>query len=72
MQQLRGGARSRSGRLTAEIQKTSNLILHINVYMREAGTGRLVNGGSVDIRSNTDESWMRGMNYILKNRILRK
>ncbi|MGF1553426.1 MAG: DUF3280 domain-containing protein [Paracoccaceae bacterium] len=56
--------------VTAEIQKTSNLILHISVYMRDAGTGTLVGGGSADIRSNTDESWLRGIDYILRNRIL--
>ncbi|MEM6974403.1 MAG: DUF3280 domain-containing protein [Pseudomonadota bacterium] len=58
--------------VTGEIQKTSNLILHISIYMRDAESGALVNGGSVDIRSNTDESWLRGINYILKNRILRE
>ncbi|MEM6421363.1 MAG: DUF3280 domain-containing protein [Pseudomonadota bacterium] len=58
--------------VTGEVQKTSNLILHISVYMRDAETGALVNGGSVDIRSNTDKSWLRGIDYILKNRILRE
>lgn len=58
--------------LTGEMQKTSNLILHMTVYLREAGTGVLVNGGSVDIRGNTDQSWMRGINYLLRNRILRE
>lgn len=58
--------------VTGEVQKTSNLILHISVYMRDAENGQLVNGGSVDIRSNTDKSWLRGINYILKNRILRE
>lgn len=56
--------------LTGEIQKTSNLILHITLYLREAGTGALVAGGSADIRGNTDESWRRGVSYILRNRIL--
>lgn len=58
--------------VSAEVQKTSNLILHISVYIRDAATGALVGGGSADIRSNTDESWRRGIDYILKNRILRE
>jgi hypothetical protein len=57
--------------LTGEVQKTSNLILSISVYIRDAETGQLVGGGSADIRGNTDESWRRGIDYILRNRILR-
>ena len=56
--------------LTAVVQKTSNLILSISVYLRDAGTGELVGGGSADIRGNTDESWARGIDYILRNRLL--
>ena len=58
--------------LSAEIQKTSNLILSISIYLRDSGTGALINGGSADIRGNTDQSWSRGFRYIVKNRILRK
>jgi hypothetical protein len=58
--------------VTAEIQKTSNLILHVSIYLRDAATGTLVGGGSADIRSNTEESWRRGVDYILENRILRE
>lgn len=58
--------------LTAEVQKTSNLILHITIYLRDAETGALVGGGSADIRGNTDESWRRGVSYILRNRILNR
>jgi hypothetical protein len=56
--------------LTGEVQKTSNLILHISVYLRDAETGALVDGGSADIRGNTDESWARGIDYLLRNRLL--
>lgn len=55
--------------LVGEVQKVSNLILAINLQLRSAETGQMVRGGVVDIRGNTDESWMRGMRYILKNRI---
>lgn len=53
--------------LVGEVQKVSNLILSMNLVLRETATGRMVRGRSVDIRSNTDDSWLRGIRYILKN-----
>lgn len=54
--------------LVGEVQKTSNAILAINLQLRDADTGEMVKGGVADIRGNTDETWARGMRYILKNR----
>jgi Protein of unknown function (DUF2380) len=56
----------------AWVQKVSNLILNINLQVREVDTGRLVYAGSVDIRGNTDESWRRGVRYLLEQRIFRE
>ena len=53
--------------LVGEVQKVSNLILAMNLVMRDVESARMVRGLSVDIRSNTDKSWLRGMNYILNN-----
>jgi hypothetical protein len=39
------------------VQKVSNLILNINLYMEDVQTGRMEFARSVDIRGNTDESW---------------
>ncbi|MEM6944390.1 MAG: DUF3280 domain-containing protein [Pseudomonadota bacterium] len=58
--------------ISGEVQKTSNLILHISIYIRDAATAQLIGGGSADIRSNTDKSWQRGIDYIVKNRILKE
>nr|WP_294556197.1 DUF3280 domain-containing protein [uncultured Rhodopila sp.] len=52
------------------VQKVSNLILNINLVIRDVATGERVAGGSVDIRGDTDESWTRGLSYLLRNRIL--
>ncbi|MGB3316244.1 MAG: DUF3280 domain-containing protein [Albidovulum sp.] len=52
--------------LVGEVQKVSNLILSMNLVLRDTASGQMIRGKSVDIRSNTDESWQRGMNYILK------
>ena len=48
------------------VQKVSNLILNENLYMRRAD-GQMYFSRSVDIRGNTDESWERGMRYLLRN-----
>jgi Protein of unknown function (DUF2380) len=56
--------------VTGTVQKVSNLILNINLYVRDAHTGELVGAASADIRGNTDESWRRGLDWLLKNRIL--
>jgi hypothetical protein len=56
--------------ITGVVRKVSSLILHISVYLRDVPTGRLVASMSVDLRGNTDESWSRGMSYLLRNRLL--
>jgi hypothetical protein len=52
------------------IQKVSDLILNINVYMADVATGKLAFVHSVDIRGDTDESWTRGVTYLVKNYLL--
>jgi hypothetical protein len=52
------------------VQKVSDLILNINVVIEEVASGRRVAAGSVDIRGNTDESWRRGLDYLIEERLL--
>ena len=52
------------------VQKVSNLILNINLKIEDASTGARIRAGSVDIRGNTDESWMRGLRFLLEDQIL--
>jgi hypothetical protein len=56
--------------ITGVVQKVSNLILSINIYLRDVHTGRLVTLASADMRGNTDESWSRTMSYLVRNRLL--
>jgi Protein of unknown function (DUF2380) len=49
------------------VQKVSNLILNINVYLEDARANKMEFIKSVDIRGNTDESWQRGLDYILRH-----
>lgn len=52
------------------VQKVSNLILNINLYMEDGRSGRMEFVKSVDIRGNTDESWRRGLDYMLRHYLL--
>ncbi|MHA7971982.1 DUF3280 domain-containing protein [Rhizobium sp. CAU 1783] len=58
--------------LVGEVQKVSNLILSMNLVLRDVESGEMLRGLAVDIRSNTDQSWLRGLNYILKNHMFKK
>jgi hypothetical protein len=55
--------------VTGWVQKVSNLILNINLVVRDAGTGQVIDAGSVDVRGNTGESWSRGLSYLLRNKL---
>ncbi|HEY7973588.1 MAG TPA: DUF3280 domain-containing protein [Xanthobacteraceae bacterium] len=56
--------------ITGTVQKVSNLILNINLYVRVAATRAPLVAMSVDIRGNTDESWSRGLEYLVRTRFL--
>lgn len=56
--------------ITGVVQKVSNLILNMNIYLRDVATGRIVTSMSADLRGNTDESWSRAMSYLIRNRLL--
>ena len=53
------------------VQKVSNLILNVNLVVEDAATGRTLRADSVDIRGNTDESWTRGLRYLIRERLYR-
>ena len=56
--------------MTGTVQKVSNLILNINIYIRDANSGAVIDAMSADIRGNTDESWSRGLNWLVRNKLL--
>ncbi len=53
--------------VTGTVQKVSNLILNINAYAFDVKSGKALARGSADIRSNTEESWNRGLHYLWHN-----
>lgn len=55
--------------LTAWVQKVSNLILNVNIQIRDVDSGNVVLNKSVDIRGNTDDSWQRGIRYMVRSMV---
>ena len=69
--EFRYGADAKSDRVAwLVVQKVSNLILNLNVYVGDVPAHKLTFVHSVDIRGNTDESWTRGISYLVKNYVL--
>jgi hypothetical protein len=52
------------------VQKVSNLILNINIYVKDVRSGTTRQVMSADIRGNTDETWTRGLRWLLRNRLM--
>ena len=67
---LRQSARRRLPSAWIVVQKVSDLILNINVYMADVAAKKMAFVHSVDIRGDTDESWTRGITYLVKNYLL--
>ena len=53
--------------LIGTVRKVSSLILYISLYMTDAHSGESVRMHRVSIRGNTDESWFRGVHYLVRN-----
>jgi hypothetical protein len=51
------------------VQKVSNLILNINIQILDVKTGQTLLLTSADIRGNTEESWLRGLSWLIEHRL---
>ena len=56
--------------ITGVMRKISTLILNLTIFVRDVHTGRLITAMIADFRGNTDESWTRATNYLVRNRLL--
>ena len=56
--------------VTGTVQKVSNLILNMNIYIRDTSSGGTVAAMSADMRGNTDETWSRTLDWLVRNRLL--
>lgn len=57
--------------LLAWVQKVSNLILNLNIEIRDVESGRSVLNKSVDMRGNNDLSWQRAVDYMVRDMVER-
>ena len=53
--------------ITGEVQKVSNLILNLNVYVKQLSGNVPEKAYSVDLRGDTDESFARGIRFLVEN-----
>jgi hypothetical protein len=56
--------------VTGWVQKVSNLILNMNVLVRDAKTERVISLKSVDMRGNTAETWSRALDWLVRYGLL--
>jgi hypothetical protein len=56
--------------LTGLVYKVSNLILEIHIHIRDVESGRIISKLSSSIRGNTDESWLHGVRWMFRNRLM--
>ena len=56
--------------ITGTVQKVANLILNMNIYVRDASSGATIAAMSADMRGNTDETWSRTLDWLVHNRLL--
>jgi hypothetical protein len=56
--------------VVAWVQKVSNLILNMNIGVRDAKSGRVIAVKSVDLRGNTDETWCRAVEWLVRYDLL--
>lgn len=54
------------------VQRVSNLILNLNLAVWDVPDDRMTLTKSVDIRGDNDESWRRGVDYMLRDMVERR
>ncbi len=51
------------------VQKFSDTLLAVNIQVIDAETGALKGAYNAGVQGNTDEAWVRGVSYIVRNRL---
>jgi TolB-like protein len=52
------------------VQKFSDTLLAVNIQVIDGETGTLKQAYSSGVQGNTDDAWVRGVSYIVRNRLL--
>lgn len=56
--------------VTGLVFKISNLILNMTIFVRDSKTGRNIAVAQAGMRGDTDESWTRALDWLVRNRLL--
>ena len=56
--------------ITGTVYKVSNLILNMMIFVRDAKTGDNVAVMQAEMRGDTDDSWLRAVDWLVRNRLL--
>lgn len=56
--------------ITGTVRKVSTLILILSMFEREVATGQTLQVATAQIRGDTDQSWTRGVEWLVRNRLL--
>lgn len=51
------------------VQKISDTLLSVTIQIMDASTGAVTASYSAGIQGNTDEAWLRGVSYLVRNKI---
>jgi hypothetical protein len=51
--------------LTGTVRKISELVLVVHIYVRDVSTGKVTDVHRVELRGNSDETWLRGLRRIV-------
>lgn len=54
---------------TGLVDKASETLLNMRIMEIDVASGRLKRAGNVVIQGNTDEAWLRGVRWLMKNKL---
>jgi hypothetical protein len=58
--------------ITVAVRKFSSMLLSLHIYATDVGNGNLTRMHRVDVRGNTDESWLRGVRRLVAESLVAK
>jgi hypothetical protein len=56
--------------ITGVVDKLSNLVLRMMILVRHSKTGEVIAVGRASMRGDTDETWNRTLDWLVRNRLL--
>lgn len=54
---------------TGIVDKASDTLLNMRIMETDVATGQLKRAGNVVIQGNTDDAWLRGVRWLMKNKL---